>query len=828
MANEDVIEKLVSEIDLGKGHEHQHRAVYCALSRLIKDKQRGIILADEVGCGKTYEALVSLALLWLYHQEIGKRIKKVLILCDSKLIRKWEDEVETDKDFNGNKQGFKSYLRDHKWDKFRESFIDEPGFKVIKNVGEASKMWGGRGGRKLLRGVRKNEKIQVPDGLYIVKNYTLYENQQNKNKLLRYIFNTDWDVIIVDEAHHYAKENECTYIFAPDFRDVGRGSSPNFESGIQSRYLFLLTATPFELDPKQMVNLLKIARADKDDLMNIESILKDYQKALYHFYDLRALPPDDDQRRRIVEYIKLLKDGYDGKPGLEALMKKYMIRNVKESFSREYSFVNRKLNSEGWDFKKFDKFDNIKQICKNNPLIPFESHHALYYLELRELIQEASEISKDNEKRSFITMDLCQGLSSYPQIMKSSILVKSKSSRAKDFLKLISKWDKKSKGDSNFLHPKVVALRDIVTYIIQLEMEKIRKNPESHFSKIIVFNKLVKGTAPHLKEELIKAIKPLVENFVESIAKEKGWSSLQELRKTALEEGIKRIKELKEFFDSKYQKDAILPKSLIEEAGFVTNINKHVVDVFESFVKDRINQDLFLLYYLCSNHQDIKKYIENIVYDLRVQLDNLIEVYLNEQLSSKITTVRNLEMLREDYKNPEIVGRYDGDNTKDREAHRKNFNNLYNPLILIVSKVGEEGIDLQKQCRYIIHYDLEWNPARMEQREGRVDREGYGRADEGNIKVHFKILKGTYEERIFHTVMQRDQWFQILIGSKKTKLGSFNDGETDEKVDITKEDANLLEEVREEADSVGNLTREEKNAVMLDLRPPVMGLQLKI
>ncbi len=109
MASEDLIEKLVREIDLGKEHEHQHRAVYCALSRLIKEKQHGIIFADEVGCGKTYEALASLALLWLYHQKIGKRIKKILILCDSKLIRKWRDEIETDNYSNGIKQGFKSY-----------------------------------------------------------------------------------------------------------------------------------------------------------------------------------------------------------------------------------------------------------------------------------------------------------------------------------------------------------------------------------------------------------------------------------------------------------------------------------------------------------------------------------------------------------------------------------------------------------------------------------------------------------------------------------------------------------------------------------------------
>jgi ERCC4-related helicase len=88
--------------------------------------------------------------------------------------------------------------------------------------------------------------------------------------------------------------------------------------------------------------------------------------------------------------------------------------------------------------------------------------------------------------------------------------------------------------------------------------------------------------------------------------------------------------------------------------------------------------------------------------------------------------------------------------------------------------VGEERIDLQ-ECRYVIHYDLEWNPARMEQREGRVDRLNWGRQSEGFIDVRFLLLDGTYEERIFQTVMQRDQWFQILIGSKKKELGELPD-----------------------------------------------------
>jgi len=142
---------------------------------------------------------------------------------------------------------------------------------------------------------------------------------------------------------------------------------------------------------------------------------------------------------------------------------------------------------------------------------------------------------------------------------------------------------------------------------------------------------------------------------------------------------------------------------------------------------------------------------------------------------------RECVVLMEECSSVDIVGRYDGANVLYREAHRRNFNQLLNPFVLLVSRVGEEGIDLQQQCRYVIHYDMEWNPAKMEQREGRVDRVVWGRSDEGFIDVRFRLLKGTYEERIFHAVMQRDQWFQVPIGSKRNELGRADDDDTAKK-----------------------------------------------
>lgn len=47
--------------------------------------------------------------------------------------------------------------------------------------------------------------------------------------------------------------------------------------------------------------------------------------------------------------------------------------------------------------------------------------------------------------------------------------------------------------------------------------------------------------------------------------------------------------------------------------------------------------------------------------------------------------------------------------------------------ILLATDSASEGIDLQRHCRRVIHYDIPFNPNRLEQRIGRVDRHGQRR-----------------------------------------------------------------------------------------------------
>ena len=60
-----------------------------------------------------------------------------------------------------------------------------------------------------------------------------------------------------------------------------------------------------------------------------------------------------------------------------------------------------------------------------------------------------------------------------------------------------------------------------------------------------------------------------------------------------------------------------------------------------------------------------------------------------------------------------------------REVLKRAFNAdpAKEPLrILICTDAAREGINLQSRCYDLIHFDLPWNPARLEQRNGRIDR----------------------------------------------------------------------------------------------------------
>jgi superfamily II DNA or RNA helicase len=103
----------------------------------------------------------------------------------------------------------------------------------------------------------------------------------------------------------------------------------------------------------------------------------------------------------------------------------------------------------------------------------------------------------------------------------------------------------------------------------------------------------------------------------------------------------------------------------------------------------------------------------------------------------------------------------------DREAELQRFEHDPEVRVLISSEVGSEGIDLQF-CRIVVNYDLPWNPMRIEQRIGRIDRVGQ-KADRLTI-VHFRMAN-TIEDRLFARLHAKLQIFENSLGDCDAILG---------------------------------------------------------
>lgn len=87
--------------------------------------------------------------------------------------------------------------------------------------------------------------------------------------------------------------------------------------------------------------------------------------------------------------------------------------------------------------------------------------------------------------------------------------------------------------------------------------------------------------------------------------------------------------------------------------------------------------------------------------------------------------------------------------------------------ILLSSEVGSEGVDLQFSS-LLINYDLPWNPMRVEQRIGRIDRIGQ---KEKAILIWNFFYGDTLDDRIYTRLFERLDIFRYALGDMEAVLG---------------------------------------------------------
>ena len=96
--------------------------------------------------------------------------------------------------------------------------------------------------------------------------------------------------------------------------------------------------------------------------------------------------------------------------------------------------------------------------------------------------------------------------------------------------------------------------------------------------------------------------------------------------------------------------------------------------------------------------------------------------------------------------------------------------------LLLATDAAGEGLNLQRTCRLVINLELPWNPVRLEQRIGRVDRIGQRRS----VHVFHLIARGSGEPQVLFRLQSRVARARTDIGGADPLGNAGDPGDADE------------------------------------------------
>ncbi|MBI4847003.1 MAG: DEAD/DEAH box helicase family protein [Nitrospirae bacterium] len=184
--------------------------------KLIRSDRPRLLIADEVGVGKTIEAGLILREL-----QARMNIKSILVLCPKPLVtdRKWQLELK----------------------RFDEEFthLDGPALRYCINETDLDGRWPTQHSKTIMPFSLFNESLLTGEG----------KGKKKQKGLLELDPPVQFDLVIIDEAHHLRNTN--TYI-----HQVARYFCENAEA------ILLLSATPIQLGDNDLYVLLNLLRPD--------------------------------------------------------------------------------------------------------------------------------------------------------------------------------------------------------------------------------------------------------------------------------------------------------------------------------------------------------------------------------------------------------------------------------------------------------------------------------------------------------------------------------------------------------------------------------------
>jgi len=188
-----------------------------AFERLYHSWPPKLLIADEVGLGKTIQAGLLLRQAWL-----ADRIKRAIVLAPKSVCKQWQIELR---------------------EKFNLNWPIYDGQKLIWYHSPATE-------HRIEKAVSRHEWHREP---FVIMSSHLARRQDRRAELLDAA--EPWDVVVLDEAHHARRRSAGTAQERPNalLRLMRELSSRNNDKG-----LILLTATPLQIHAVELWDLLNL------------------------------------------------------------------------------------------------------------------------------------------------------------------------------------------------------------------------------------------------------------------------------------------------------------------------------------------------------------------------------------------------------------------------------------------------------------------------------------------------------------------------------------------------------------------------------------------
>jgi len=110
------------------------------------------------------------------------------------------------------------------------------------------------------------------------------------------------------------------------------------------------------------------------------------------------------------------------------------------------------------------------------------------------------------------------------------------------------------------------------------------------------------------------------------------------------------------------------------------------------------------------------------------------------------------------------------------QAKREELKRAFNappdkhPLrVLIATDAAREGINLQRHCHDLVHFDLPWNPSKLEQRNGRIDRK---LQPSPYVTCRHFVFPQRPEDRVLDALVRKSETIRQQLGSMAQVLES--------------------------------------------------------